>query len=856
MPTPVSAARQCLAGEAATALDGAVTIARRRAHSQTTSLHVVSALLSLPSSSPSLLRDALARARSAIYPSRLQSKALEICFSAALDRLPAAASGSGGGSSQQPPAEPPVANSLMAAIKRSQANQRRNPDAFHLYQHQYPQQQQQQQLNSPSIGPKVELQQLVLSILDDPIVSRVFGEAGFRSYDVKLAILRPPPSVLRYPRAGGRCPPLFLCNFSLGADDFDLASRGFPFPLSPQPLHSDGADENCRRIADVLKRGRNVLLVGVGGYDAARDFERAVASQKWASFPTEFSGLRFLSLEKEVVEFVGGGRDRPWVDSKFRDLGLQLAAEEFLSSQGAVLCFGDLKRLVDMVGEEESDGLGRVGYVVSELTRVVDGHPGRLRLMGWAATYETYMKFLSLCPPADKDWSLQLLPITSLKPASGSGDVLSGPKRLMESFVPLGGFFPVSTDAVPPVSRQCQSSGPCQLCSDKYEQELADLLKELSAPAGVEFQLNPYPFQQQTELITINSGVDVEKLTEMLMDLRGKTLREAYSLSKEGNNGYELSLRGKTVVDHIAAEICKKPWSVVFLENVDKADMLVQASLFQAIKTGRFSDSHRREIAISNAVFVTTAQTIRNESCIPSKLHTKYTEERILAAQPWQMKVVVVSASNPLGGKLCLNVSGASWKEMGSDSVLHARKRKLNMVDAADEQCPSTGAAKGTNKSSNTCLDLNLPVEELGADDTGYNSDGNSHISDDMSAAWMEEFLNSVDETIIFKPFDFDALASDIQNEISESFHTAVGSNYVLDIGPKVMEQVLAATWSSEAKGAMSNWIQQVLVRSFIDAQKVHHPPPQSVFRLVACDDTFVEACTPGIHLPLRILLD
>jgi len=39
----------------------------------------------------------------------------------------------------------------------------------------------------------------------------------------------------------------------------------------------------------------------------------------------------------------------------------------------------------------------------------------------------------------------------------------------------------------------------------------------------------------------------------------------------------------KTVVDYIAWELSKKPHSVVFLDNVNQADFLVQNSLFQAI---------------------------------------------------------------------------------------------------------------------------------------------------------------------------------------------------------------------------------------------------------------------------------
>ncbi|KAK9168126.1 hypothetical protein Syun_000266 [Stephania yunnanensis] len=52
MPTAVSTARECLTAEAARALDEAAAIASRRGHPQTTSLHLVSALLPPPSSAP------------------------------------------------------------------------------------------------------------------------------------------------------------------------------------------------------------------------------------------------------------------------------------------------------------------------------------------------------------------------------------------------------------------------------------------------------------------------------------------------------------------------------------------------------------------------------------------------------------------------------------------------------------------------------------------------------------------------------------------------------------------------------------------------------------------------------------
>ncbi|CAA6654765.1 unnamed protein product [Spirodela intermedia] len=994
MPTPVSSARQCLAGEAAAALDEAVSIARRRAHAQTTSLHVVSALLSLPSSSSSLLRDALSRTRSAAHSPRFQFKALELCFSLALDRLPSAATG-GKNSPYQGLAEPPISNSLMAAIKRSQATQRRNPDTFHLYQHY----QQLQEQSSSSVGVKVELQQLVLSILDDPIVSRVFADAGFRSYDIKFAVLHPPPSILRLPRAA-RCPPLFLCNFSI---DVDLTS-------SPH-LYSDVADENCRRIAEVLvrKAHRNPLLVGIGAADATLDFERAVNQQNWVVFPPEARGVKFFSVEKDLLEYArGAGRDRACG-----------------SSPGIVLSFGNLKLLVDVVGE--GDGLERVSHVASELTRLLDGHPGKLWLIGSAATYETYMKFLSQYPSVDKDWDLQLLPISS--PKLGSGGSSPDPTGfLMDSFVPLGGFFPVPPNSLSPQRGQCHSV-PCHLCSDKYEQELASLLDrfsekhrgshlimqakddgatlnakiidlrkkwsdiclgqhrrrrmvasddrwlgseafpgmmgkfgretaakgdflhlsnvgapdELTSPSSVSSVSTDLMLGTvHSPLGVISKEKSVLKLTEPIGDdsvasvqhparwvcsdspllvtslqvqaaaaggsacdrrspcpssvsgdfkgffrslsekvgrqedaifsicetisrcrngnerLRGSTprgTRVAAALAellfgcrerlvcvdlsledalthrnavceKHAVDKFDLNRRGKTVVDHIAEEIRRRPWSVVLVEGLDKADVLVQSSLSRAIKSGKFHDSHGREIDINNVVFVTTVADIKCKGAF-QRGHAKFSEERILAAEARQMKILI-------------------------DTSLDSAGRNLNTAECGEEKREFVGSAKRANTISSTFLDLNLPVEEMVSADT---DSSNGCVSDNQDS-WMEEFHDAVDETVLFKGFDFDALAGETLQEIEKSIHAAIGFSFALEIEPKIMDQILAAAWISES-GSLKNWLQQVLVRSLVEAQQSYRLSASSVVRLVACEETGVgkEDChAPEIPLPSRIL--
>jgi hypothetical protein len=377
MPTPVPAARQCLSPAAAAALDAAAASARRRAHAQTTSLHLISSLLAPAATAAApLLRDALARARSAAYSPRLQLKALQLCFAVSLDRLPSSASSRNDDDDDD---EPPVANSLVAAIKRSQANQRRNPDAFHFYNHHHHHNHLAMASSAPN-AVKVDLSHLVLAVLDDPLVSRVFADAGFRSADIKLAILRPAPLLGRLPTRA-RPPPLFLCTFA-AADDAQVPSPAAAAAAGP-------GDDNRRRITEVLSRGRNPMLVGVGAASAAADFATA-------------SPYRILPVGPTAPTINHHQQTRDSADS------------------GLILSIGDLRDLVAAAAAADDDDLHQLQErgrrVVSEVTRLLETH--RAWVMGWSATYETYLAFLSKFPLVDKDWDLQLLPITAVSDAA------------------------------------------------------------------------------------------------------------------------------------------------------------------------------------------------------------------------------------------------------------------------------------------------------------------------------------------------------------------------------------------------------------------------------------------------------
>ncbi|KAL5732844.1 hypothetical protein ACOSP7_032187 [Xanthoceras sorbifolium] len=1114
MPTPVTVARQCLTSDAAHALDEAVSVARRRGHGQTTSLHAVSALLSLPSSA---LREACARARNCAYSPRLQFKALELCLSVSLDRV----------SSSQLTDDPPVSNSLMAAIKRSQANQRRQPENFHLY-HQLHAQHSSSSSSSVTVV-KVELQHLILSILDDPVVSRVFSEAGFRSTEIKLAIVRPLPSHLyKFPRSRAPPPPIFLCNYPGENPDQDPGPGpgrrglgGFTFPGFGGFL---GGDDESRRIGEVLvKRRKNPLLLGVCANAALKSFRESVEDNNRNNnnknnddikktttvLPVELSGLNMVCIENDVSRFIIQNGDEKSLSLRFEEVGMLI--EQNLGP-GVVVNYGDLKVFVDGGDDKSNDhdsnnnnenGGGKsdaVSHVVAHLTRLVQLYGVKVWLIGAAATYETYSKFVSRFPSIDKDWNLELLPITSLRPSSMAG---SFPKSsLMESFVPFGGFFSTPSDFKTPLNSLYQGVSRCHQCNEKCEQEIAAFSKEgstasiadqyqsslpswlqMSEPGtdkvldleakddrrvlsakvtGVQQKWddrcrslhhnrsfpNPSIYQVGSQFPTVmgfrlledkkesayNSSIDttnappnesscvnvnscipidlenmsasnsviplptdsksknesfLSKLLEkpLKADAESGRLRSGCSLSnssvgdgsqtsptsvtsvttdlglglssaptssdlkkrvdedhaelspelsgcfsanadivnehfpaqssssscpdlhhhfdlsnfkmlfsalservgwqdeaigmisqtiakcRKGNenrhgpsaradiwfnfvgpdksgkrkiaialaeilyrskenlicadlssqdrvintypifsrqaaSGYCMEFRGKTLVDYVAGELCKKPLSVVFLENVDKADQQARSSLSKAIQTGKFSDSHGREVSINNAIFVTTSAFSKDSNILSSGT---YSEEIILRtkSQPIQIQI-----------EPTLGTSTNSQIMMRKDISypILVNKRKLNGRNEHPEHHDVSEMVKRAHRSPTRNLDLNLPAE---GDEVKDADDGNSdNDSSESSKSWLHDFYDQMVETVVFKPFDLDALAKKISKDINESFHKIVGPKCFLEIDSKVMEQLLAAAYLSDGIKVVEDWLENVLSREFVEVRK------------------------------------
>ncbi|KAK6147412.1 hypothetical protein DH2020_018324 [Rehmannia glutinosa] len=338
MRAGVCAAQQTLSAEAASVLKHSLTLARRRGHAQVTPLHVAATLLS---SRASLLRRACLKSQPH-QPSHhpLQCRALELCFNVALNRLPATPG-------PLLHAQPSLSNALVAALKRAQAHQRRGCI-------------EQQQQQPPLIAIKVELEQLILSILDDPSVSRVMREAGFSSTAVKNNLEDTNNSVSSvfqcYNTSGGiystpNSPPTeshrdHVLNpsstFWHSSHLLSYASEQNPnFLFSPQkkPIISDASSslkEDVHVVFDVLlrKKRKNTVIVG----DTLSMAEGVVAEvmgkvERGDNIPEDLKSVHFIKFQFSSVPLRFMKKEE--VEMNVSDLKRKV--DSFASSGGGLL---------------------------------------------------------------------------------------------------------------------------------------------------------------------------------------------------------------------------------------------------------------------------------------------------------------------------------------------------------------------------------------------------------------------------------------------------------------------------------------------------------------------------------------
>ncbi|KAE9602394.1 hypothetical protein Lal_00049495 [Lupinus albus] len=472
MRAGLSTIQQTLTPEAASVLNHSIAEAGRRNHGQTTPLHVAATLLSSPSG---YLRQACIKSHpNSSHP--LQCRALELCFSVALERLPTSQNTS-------PSTEPPISNALMAALKRAQAHQRRG----------YPEQQQQ-----PLLAVKVELEQLIISILDDPSVSRVMREASFSSPAVKTTIeqslnLAPSnsnsiglgfrPAAMTMPAAQPPGRSLYMNprlqqgsgGAGSGTGQFGQVQRG----------------EEVKKVFDILMRRnkRNPILVGESEPEAVvKEVLRKIENKELVDVSFGFSNAHVIHLEKEIPS------DRAQVPARLKELGVLI--ESRVGNSGVFVDLGDLKWLVEQAvgygvggvgNKQQLSGVETGRAAVAEMARLVakfgEGGVGKLWLLG-TATCETYLRCQVYHPSMENDWDLQAVPITTRTPMTGMFTRLGNNGILGTSAESLSSSKALPTTTITPPRCSSENIDPaevstsCPQCKRNCEQEVEEMLKE------------------------------------------------------------------------------------------------------------------------------------------------------------------------------------------------------------------------------------------------------------------------------------------------------------------------------------------------------------------------------------------
>ncbi|XP_028774102.1 protein SMAX1-LIKE 4-like [Neltuma alba] len=426
------ALQQTLTSEAASVLKHSLGLARRRGHAQVTPLHVAATLLSLRASSfrRACLKSHPHQQTSPHSHHSLHCRALELCFNVALNRLPTTPT-----PNLLHTQQPSLSNALIAALKRAQAHQRRGCI--------------EQQNQQPLLTIKVELEQLVISILDDPSVSRVMREAGFSSTAVKSSIedssVSPPCSVFQcYSTSGGvfssPCSPSPSDNQretinpnSFRHSHFYTAPEYYNTVLfSPQkrtpvyPITEPASSkEDIKLVLHVLlrKKKRNAVIVG----DSLSITEGLVGELMGrldkGEVPDELKSTRFIKFHLAPVSLRSMKRE----EVEMNLLELKRKVDSTASGGGgAIIYIGDLKWTAEATffsekeEEGEASGYNPVDHLIAEIGKLFSDHGSSSNAKVWlmaTASYQTYMRCQRRQPPLETQWSFQAV----LVPSGGLG---------------------------------------------------------------------------------------------------------------------------------------------------------------------------------------------------------------------------------------------------------------------------------------------------------------------------------------------------------------------------------------------------------------------------------------------------
>jgi len=299
----------------------------------------------------------------------------------------------------------------------------------------------------------------------------------------------------------------------------------------------------------------------------------------------------------------------------------------------------------------------------------------------------------------------------------------------------------------------------------------------------------------------------------------------------------EVSFRGKTVLDRIAEAVRRNPFSVIILEDIDEADMLVRGSIKRAMERGRIADSLGREISLGNVIFILTANRLPdNLKFLSNGISLDEKKLASLASGGWQLRLTLSERTAK---------RRANWLH---DEERSAKPRKdLGTALAFDlNEAAETGddKADGSHNSS----DLTVDHEDEDA--------LNNRLLTSATSSVSKELLNLVDDHIVFKHADFSSIRHDISNSITKKFSTIFSNQMQIEIQDEALEKIVGGIWL--ARTGLEEWTDNVLVPS-LRQLKLRLPICANESTIIRLEpDTDSDSRSHGDWLPssIRVVVD
>nr|QJF54253.1 NLS/D2/gLUC/P-2A/redLUC fusion protein [Binary vector pMD19-SMAX1D2] len=246
------------------------------------------------------------------------------------------------------------------------------------------------------------------------------------------------------------------------------------------------------------------------------------------------------------------------------------------------------------------------------------------------------------------------------------------------------------------------------------------------------------------------------------------------------------SFRGKTALDKIAETVKRSPFSVILLEDIDEADMLVRGSIKQAMDRGRIRDSHGREISLGNVIFVMTASW--HFAGTKTSFLDNEAKLRDLASESWRLRLCMREKF----GKRRASWLCSDEERLTKPKKEHGSGLSFDLNQAAD-----------TDDGSHNTSDLTTDNDQ---DEQGFSG----KLSLQCVPFAFHDMVSRVDDAVAFRAVDFAAVRRRITETLSERFETIIGESLSVEVEEEALQRILSGVWLGQTE--LEEWIEKAIV--------------------------------------------